>query len=444
MTRSLHLLLGAVCAVSVSALAQPIWAQTGKVTVVTSFSKDVTTPIKTAFEKAYPGTNLDVQNRNTNAGVKFLQETKANNQVDLFWASAPDAFEVLKSNSLLQAYKPKATGIPAKVGSYPINDPQGYYIGFAASGYGIMWNTRYMQAKKLPEPKEWDDLLKPVYFDHTAIAAPSRSGTTHLTVETILQGEGWEKGWRTLRLMAGNFRQITERSFGVPEGVNSGQFGLGVVIDFFAFSSEASGFPVKFAYPTVTTLVPANVGIVANAPNTAGAQAFVEFLLSPTGQEVLLEPGIRRLPVNPSVYDKPAAKGLPNPFKDTSLGARVKFDVDISEKRTAVVDALYDQTITFQHEALKGATKAVHDAEAALAKKDNAQGRALMKEARDLIAAMPVTEAEVASDAIAQAFTGSKQPGARQAELEQKWAAFAKENYARAKDKAEQAAKLAR
>lgn len=447
MSRSLRLLLGApfalsmFCAFSIFASAH---AQPGKVTVVTSFSKDVTGPIKTAFEKAYPGASLDVQNRNTNAGVKYLQETKANNQVDLFWASAPDAFEVLKSNKLLQAYKIKATGIPDKVGSYPINDPQGYYFGFAASGYGIMWNTRYMQSKKLPEPKEWEDLLKAEYFDHTAIAAPSRSGTTHLTIETILQGEGWEKGWRTLRLMAGNFRQVTERSFGVPEGVNSGQFGVGIVIDFFGFSSQASGFPVKFAYPTVTTLVPANVGIVANAPNKAGAEAFVEFLLSPAGQEVLLEPGIRRLPVIPAVYDKPAAAGLPNPFKDKTLGARVKFDVDLSEKRTNVVDALYDQTITFQHEALKAAMKAVHDAEAKLAKKDNAQARALVKEARDLIAAMPVSEAEVASDAIAKAFTGSKEPGARQAELEQKWAAFAKERYAQARDKAEQAGKLAR
>jgi ABC-type glycerol-3-phosphate transport system substrate-binding protein len=59
-------------------------AQTGKVTVVTSFAKDVTDPIKRAFEKAVPGAILEVQNRNTNAGVKFLEETRANNQVDLF------------------------------------------------------------------------------------------------------------------------------------------------------------------------------------------------------------------------------------------------------------------------------------------------------------------------------------------------------------------------
>jgi len=156
-----------------------------------------------------------------------------------------------------------------------------------------------------------------------------------------------------------------------------------------------------------------------------------------------LEPSIRRLPINPAVYEK-APADYPNPFKDPSLGARVKFDVNISEKRTAVVDALFDQLITFQLDNLKNATKAVHEAEAALAKKDNAEARALVKEARDLIAAMPITEEQASSPEIAGAFSGGKQKGARQAELEQQWAAFARERYAQAQAKAEQALKLAR
>lgn len=440
----IRLVLAAVTLVGLTAAAAyPAGAQTGKVTVVTSFAKDVTDPFKKAFEKAHPAVTLDVQNRNTNAGVKFVEETRGNNQVDLFWASAPDAFEVLKGKGLLHKYQTKATGIPEKIGAFPVNDPEGHYFGFAASGYGIMWNTRYAQANKLPEPKEWQDLAKAVFFDHVAIAAPSRSGTTHLTIETILQGEGWEQGWRTIKDMAGNFRQVTERSFGVPEAVNSGQVGFGIVIDFFAFSAQASGFPVKFVYPSVTTIVPANVGIIANAPNRAAAEAFVEFLLSPAGQEVLLEPSIRRLPINPAVYAK-APPEYPNPFKDPSLGARVKFDVDVSEKRTNVVDTLFDQTITFQLEALKGATKAIHEAEAALAKKDNPQGRALLKEAKNLIAAMPITAEQAASPEITGAFTGAKEKGARQAELEQQWASFARERYGQARAKAEEAAKMAR
>ena len=437
-----RLLMLSLCAalVSTAALAQ---APAGKVTIVTSFAKDVTDPVKKAFEAATPGVTLEVQNRNTNAGVKYLEETKSNNQVDLFWASAPDAFEVLKGKGLLQKYAPKATGIPEKIGQFPINDPAGFYFGFAASGYGIMWNERYVKANKLPDPREWQDLAKPVYYDHVSIAAPSRSGTTHLTIETVLQGEGWAKGWGTVKAMAGNFRNITERSFGVPEAVNSGQVGYGIVIDFFAFSAQASGFPVKFIYPTVTTIVPANVGIVANAPNKAAAEAFVEFLLSPAGQQVLFEPGIRRLPVNPAVYAK-APADYPNPFRDPRLNSMIKFDVARSEARNGVVDVLFDQLISFQLDALKAATKAIHEAEAALAKKENAQGRTLVAQARELIAAMPIDEAAASAKETTGAITGGKQKGARQAELEQQWAAFAKQHYAQAQAKAEEAVKLAK
>ena len=437
-----RLLLLVLCA-SLASTAVRAQTPAGKVTVVTSFSKEVTDPVKKAFEAATPGVTLEVQNRNTNAGVKYLEETKANNQVDLFWASAPDAFEVLKGKGLLLKYAPKATGIPEKIGQYPINDPQGFYFGFAASGYGIMWNERYAKANKLPDPREWQDLAKAVYHDHVSIAAPSRSGTTHLTVEAVLQGEGWAKGWATIKAMAGNFRNVTERSFGVPEAVNSGQVGYGIVIDFFAFSAQAAGFPVKFIYPTVTTIVPANVGIVANAPNKAAAEAFIEFLLSPAGQQILFEPGIRRLPVNPDVYAK-APADYPNPFKDPRLSSMIKFDVARSEARNDVVDVLFDQLISFQLDSLKAATKAIHDAEAALAKKDNPQARALLVQARDLIAAMPIDEAAASAKETTGAFTGSKQKGARQAELEQQWASFAKERYAQAQTKAEEALKLAR
>ncbi len=110
---------------------------------------------------------------------------------------------------------------------------------------------------------------------------------------------------------------MTERSFGVPDAVNSGQTGIGIVIDFFAFSAQASGFPVSFAYPSVTTVVPANIGIVANAPNQAGAEAFVNYLLSEKGQAVLLSG-------DPPSADQPGAlrKGtgrFPEPVQGPAL-----------------------------------------------------------------------------------------------------------------------------
>ena len=204
-------------------LAAPFQAQAqaieDKLVIVTSYPKDLTSVFKKAFEKKYPGTKVEMLKKKTTAGIKYIQETAKNNRSDMFWASAPDAFEVLKGDGLLQKYQVKAKGIPKMVGAFPINDPDGYFKGFAASGYGIMWNTRYLKAKKLPVPKDWADLKKAVYHGHVGMSAPSRSGTTHLTVETIIQGKGWKKGWATMKEMGGNFAQVTERSFGVPDGV---------------------------------------------------------------------------------------------------------------------------------------------------------------------------------------------------------------------------------
>jgi len=418
-----------------------------KVVVVTSYPKDLTGAFKKAFEAKHPDTMVEVLQKKTSAGVKYIQETAGANTSDLMWASAPDAFEVLKGDGLLAKYTPQAKGIPEKIGSYPINDPDGYYVGFAGSGYGIMWNTRYLDAKKIPVPKEWSDLIDPVYHDHVGMSAPSRSGTTHLTVETVLQGEGWEKGWGTWKSMAGNFKMVTERSFGVPEGVNSGDFGIGIVIDFFGFSSKATGFPVDFVYPTVTTLVPANIGIVKNAPSPKAAAAFIEFLLSVEGQELLLDPAIRRLPVNPETYTK-APADFPNPFKDKSIGAAVKFDVNLSKERYNIVNSLFDVMITYRREDLAKATAAIQKAEAALKGTSNAEAETLLTEAHELIAAVPVSEAEAMDNKFPGVFTSdvykkrkkaSAKVPQRQAEIEEKWDAFTKKNYADAEAKAKKA-----
>ena len=207
------------------------------------FPKELTEAYKKAFEAKNPGIKVEILNKPTPAGVAYIREAPASNKPDVFWVSAPDAFEVLSAEKLLAKIESPAKEVPAKIGNYPINDPKGYYLGQALAGYGIMWNTRYMKANKLPDPKEWADLAKPVYFSHVAMSSPSRSGTTHLTVETILQGEGWEKGWRQMLMIAGNCAAITERSFGVPDGVNNGQYGIGLVIDFFGLAGKASKFP---------------------------------------------------------------------------------------------------------------------------------------------------------------------------------------------------------
>ena len=412
-----------------AALLAPALGLADTVTVVTSFPKELTTAYKKAFEAKFPGDKLEILNKNTAAGIAYVREQQAGSRPEVFWASAPDAFEVLASAKLLQKVDSGNPAIPAKVGAYPINDPEGLYKGQALAGYGIMWNTRYMAANKLPVPKEWADLAKPVYFGHVATSSPSRSGTTHLTVETILQGEGWMNGWAQLLAISGNCAAITERSFGVPDGVSNGQFGLGLVIDFFGLAAKNSGMPVEFIYPSMTAIVPANIALVAGAKSPEGGKRFIQFTLSEEGQMLLLQKDISRLPVMPAIYAK-APAGYPNPFSG-AIQAKVNFDTELSESRYYVVVALYDQIVTFRHKELAAATKAVWEAEKRLAGKASPQ----LDEAKKLVFTPPVDDKQIADKTLLALFKADKKDetaSKQKAKVEEEWASKAKANYARA------------
>ncbi|MDR7520295.1 MAG: extracellular solute-binding protein, partial [Armatimonadota bacterium] len=293
---------------------------------------------------------------------------------------------------------------------------------------------------RLPAPREWDDLIKPVYFGHLVISAPSRSGTTHLTVETILQGYGWQKGWELLLQMGGNMGAITERSFGVPEAVIAGQYGIGIVIDFFGLSAIASGQPIDFVYPSITSIVPANVAMIRNAPNPEGARRFINFLLSDDGQRLLFKPEIARLPVRTTLYAE-APKGIPNPF---TMKAGVQFNADLSASRYQVTNRMFDQIITFRHAELRRAWEAVYRAEQAIeaaraAGRDVAAAERLLAQARASARYVHVSERMAA-----EVSGGMERDAAYRSAKEREWGEVARQSYLRAVQLAAQAEEAAR
>ncbi len=434
----LGFLIGALLA---AALAGPAGAATKEVVVLTSFPKELFETYKQAFEARMPGVKVIVKQQQTNQAVTYLRETRSRPEADLFWVSAVDAFQTLKADGLLERVtlpKELMARMPPKIGSFPLHDPDGTYWGFAVSGYGLMWNTRYLALHKLPAPREWTDLTDPRYHGHLVISAPSRSGTTHLTIEVILQAYGWDKGWALLLQTGGNMGSITERSFGVPEAVISGQYGIGVVIDFFGLSAIASGHPIDFAYPSLTSVVPASVAVVKNGPNPDNARAFVQFLLSDEGQLRLFSPEIGRLPVVPALYGK-APKGYPNPFT-MKLGG-VDFDDKRSSSRRNVVNSLFDHAITFRHAELKAAWGAIYSADAQVAKakaagKNVEAALAQLAEARKLASSVPLDATQAGDKAVNAAFKDKPDVKSR---METEWDTAAKTNYAKARELADTA-----
>jgi ABC-type glycerol-3-phosphate transport system substrate-binding protein len=123
MLRSLLALLGAAGVAS----AQPAQKE---VVILTSFPKELFEAYKQAFEQRAPGVRVIVKQQQTNQAVTYLRETRARPEADIFWVSAVDAFQTLKADGLLEKVTlPKDTlaRMPAKIGSFPLHDPDGTY-----------------------------------------------------------------------------------------------------------------------------------------------------------------------------------------------------------------------------------------------------------------------------------------------------------------------------
>ncbi len=63
--------------------------------VVTSFPASLYEPFRRAFEAKEPGFRLRMLNRKTTAAIAMVAGGRF--EADVFWASAPDAFEVLRA-----------------------------------------------------------------------------------------------------------------------------------------------------------------------------------------------------------------------------------------------------------------------------------------------------------------------------------------------------------
>ncbi len=314
-------------------------ARAADLLIITSYPPSFYEPFQRAFQTRNPDVRVTVVQRNTGSASRFILE-KPEVAADIFWASATDAFELLKRKGALRAIRARQTGAPERILGYAVNDPDGFYLGFALSGYGLVYNAAYLAQYGLPVPHNWQDLLKPAYAGHIGITSPSRSGTTHLIVEALLQAYGWERGWALLSEIGGNLSTVTARSFGVASGVAQRRFGIGVTIDFLAKAPDVAGSENIFALTPDPIYVPANIAILSRARNTGAAERFVDFLFSAEGQGILLRPSIGRIPVRAELN-----AGLLPPESTGGLLAANGFDARLSAERYGVVNLIFDDYI---------------------------------------------------------------------------------------------------
>lgn len=368
-------------------------ASGARVSLLTSFPPDLVAAYKQAYEAAVPGVVLEAASRQSNELADHLAGLAPGQRPDVVWASDPGAFAAMAQRGLLQpAPAVRNPGTPAQIGRFPMDGPSALYFGQAVSGYGLMWNEAQLRRQGLRIPATWHDVAGAAFADQVAMCTPLRSGTTQVMVDAVLQAHGWDAGWALWAFIAGHCPALAMRSADVPADVAAGRAAVGLVVDFLALAARAGGAPVSFAYPPNTAVLPASIGVVAGARSPAEAERFVRYALSNTGQALLYDPRIRRMPASPFAA---ASMQVPPDFPNVYAVARrspLKFDLDLYESRRALVAALFERCIARPHGELRRAVQAIGRAERETPPANGAAAQQRLARARALVA-QPVVDA---------------------------------------------------
>lgn len=180
------------------------------------------------------------------------------------------------------------------IGTQNLYDPEQYWIGTALSGFGIVFNRDMLRARGLPEPRGFADLCDPRYANLLALADPRQSGSITTTFESIMNKEGWDRGWRILRELSANARYFASAATKVPVDVSQGEAAAGLAIDFYGRGQSqftmkpgqtASEARVGYIDPEGAVYIDADpVTILNGCEDFELARRFVEFCLSEEAQ----------------------------------------------------------------------------------------------------------------------------------------------------------------
>src|SRR5205823_9138832 len=312
--------LAAVCGgLMLFGIATPALGQ--EVTVLCNYEVDWCEAMKTTYEKT-TGSKAVFIRRTDGESLAQIRAEKANPRADVYHAAESASAKALAAEGLLEAYKsPRVAELhdwaqriaeESKYFQTPI------YTGVLDFGY-----TTELHAKnKMPEPKCWKDLANPAYKNEIQMANPGTSGTAFNTVATILQLMGEDQGFKFLAEMNKNVNQYTRSGTAGIRAAGKGETTIGIAFLHDSVAQAVQGYPIKTVAPCEGTGYEIiSSAIIKGGPNPAGARKWMDFVLSPAGQNVAITVNKFQIPSNKNAQVHPLA---PKP-SDVKL---IKIDLD--------------------------------------------------------------------------------------------------------------------
>ncbi len=281
------ILLWGCCLVLSLALASP--ASAGELNVYYGTSRDLFEPVIQAFAASRPDIKVSSYRAPTEELMATIElEIKAGKpRADVIVIVASQLFGLQQQHKALQNYVPKDLEKVKK----ELRDPEGYLIPTGVNLSLIQYNTKRITGADIP--KKFTDLLNPKWNNQIVMTDPRNSASAHTHIWFLTKymvdtaGEppyGWSF-YKELRKL--NVKNVASHGT-VRAMVQTGERPLGIQMLNDAIKSVSAGEPAAFVLAQEGSAAEISAaGIVKASRNQQEAKAFVDFLLTEKGQDLI-------------------------------------------------------------------------------------------------------------------------------------------------------------
>jgi iron(III) transport system substrate-binding protein len=268
-----------------------------------------------AFTKA-TGIPVKLDDNSTGPLLTQIEASKNNPNWGLLWVDGATAFAGLDTQGLLlKGFEPNVTFNSLGTASLPSDK------SYTPTGVTLMGIVAYNKTKVPNPPTTWQALESSTWKGQVGMNDPSQSGPTFPLIAGVMNYLGGvpagEKFFSTLK---SNGLVIHPTNGPTLQALTSGQINLALVQSSAAIGATFTDKNIGIKYLSPATLLPSAIGIDAKAPaaEQAEAEKFIEFVLSPAGQQVMQTGD----PTGDSLY-YPVVQGV-NPLSSLPSLASVK------------------------------------------------------------------------------------------------------------------------
>ena len=303
------------------ASALPAAAQ-GELVLYCSVQEEWCRPMVAAFEKA---TGIKVLMTRKSSGEFYAQikAEAANPKGDIWWGGTGDPHLQAAEELLTDPYvSPRLDELQdwavrqAKAAKFRT-------VGIYAGALGYSYNTVELAKRKLPEPKCWADLAKPIYKDDVQVANPNSSGTSYTMLATLVQIMGEAKAFEFMKALHKNINQYTKSGAAPARAAATGESLIGITFQHDAVTQAVGGAPVKIVSPCEGTGYEiGSMSIIKGTKNLANARKWYDWALTPEAQAI--GGGVKSFQV-------PSNKKAPVPAQAPKLGSIKLIDYDFAK-----------------------------------------------------------------------------------------------------------------